>query len=266
MGATRRLHLTKMSSCKRDLNNETDGDDCLTKYNYFYNPNLLKDKVAFITGGGSGIGFRISELFMRHGCKTAIASRSLERVSAAAKKLTDATKVECLPLAADIRNPEQIETAMDACLNEFGKIDILINSAAGNFLSPIGNLPYNAFKTVMDIDTNGTFNASKAAFDAMTKHMAVEWGSKGIRVNGIAPGPIGGTVGMNKLGGNTKIAQQMKGIIPAGRWGLKTEIGESCLYLASDVSSYTTGHTMVVDGGEWLVMPNDMGMFLKSNM
>jgi len=167
--ATRRLHLTKMSSCKRDLNNETDGDECLTKYNYFYNPNLLKDKVAFITGGGSGIGFRISELFMRHGCKTAIASRSLERVSAAAKKLTDATKVECLPLAADIRNPEQIETAMDACLNEFGKIDILINSAAGNFLSPIGNLSYNAFKTVMDIDTNGTFNASKAAYDKYFK-------------------------------------------------------------------------------------------------
>ncbi len=121
----------------------------------------------------------------------------------------------------------------------------------------------------------------------MTKHMAVEWGEKGIRVNGIAPGPIGGTVGMEKLGktnslritklyyrssrtrfnynfiiktmtigGKSELAEKMKKIIPLQRWGLKTEIADSCLYLASEVSSFTTGHVMVVDGGEWLVTPN----------
>merc|ERR1719457_95517 len=204
----RTVQNSRSMSCKRDLNNETEGDDCLPHYNYFFNPNLLKDKVAFITGGGSGIGFRITELFMRHGCSCVIGSRNLERVSQAA---------------------EEIESAMSTTLSKLNKLDILVNCAAGNFLSPVDNLSYNAFKTVMEIDTMGTFNASKAAYsayfkknggniinitatlhykgqvmqchagsaksaiDAMTKHMAVEWGgNKHVRVNGVAPGPIGG--------------------------------------------------------------------------
>uniref|UniRef100_A0A8C6CWJ4 Peroxisomal 2,4-dienoyl-CoA reductase [(3E)-enoyl-CoA-producing] n=1 Tax=Moschus moschiferus TaxID=68415 RepID=A0A8C6CWJ4_MOSMO len=211
-------------------------DDCLPEYRHLFRPDLLQDKVAFITGGGSGIGFRIAEIFMRHGCHTVIASRSLARVSMAAGKLAAATGQKCLPLSLDVRAPLAIAAAVEQALKEFRKIDILINCAAGNFLCPASALSSNAFKTVMDIDTLGTFNVSrvlyekffrdhggvivnitatlgargqvlqvhagsaKAAVDAMTRHLAVEWGPQNIRVNSLAPGPISGTEGLRRLG------------------------------------------------------------------
>jgi len=280
-------------SCVRDLENETTGDECLSTYKYFYNPELLKDQVAFVTGGGSGIGFRITELLMRHGCKTVIGSRKLERVEEAASKLMKATGGECLPLQCDVRDYEQVKGSFDQALQHYGKLNCLVNNAAGNFLAPAGSLSSNAYKTVLEIDTLGTFNASKAAYetyfkenggnivnitatlyysgtllqmhagsakaaiDAMTKHLGAEWGFDNVRVNAIAPGPIDGTVGMNKLGGKSPIANEMKKAIPLQRFGLKTEIAESVLYLASDISSYVTGSVMVVDGGHWLTANND---------
>ncbi|XP_058566129.1 peroxisomal 2,4-dienoyl-CoA reductase [(3E)-enoyl-CoA-producing] isoform X2 [Neofelis nebulosa] len=214
-------------------------DECLPEYRHLFCPDLLRDKVAFITGGGSGIGFRIAEIFMRHGCHTVIASRSLPRVSMAARKLAAATGQRCLPLSLDVRAPPAITAAVDQALKEFGKIDILINCAAGNFLCPASTLSFNAFKTVMDIDTLGTFNTSrvlyekffrdhggvivnitatlgsrgqvlqvhagsaKAAVEAMTRHLAVEWGPQNIRVNSLAPGLISGTEGFWRLGGQS---------------------------------------------------------------
>lgn len=230
---------------------------------------------------------------MRHGCKTVIASRRQERVEEAASKLMKATGGECLPLQCDVRDYEQLKSTFDQALQHFGKINCLVNNAAGNFLAPASSLSSNAYKTVLEIDTLGTFNASKAAYetyfkdnggnivnisatlsysgsmlqmhagsakaaiDAMTKHLGVEWGYNNIRVNAIAPGPIDGTVGMDKLGGKSKIAKEMKRAIPLQRFGLKTEIAESVLYLASDISSYVTGSVMVVDGGHWLTANND---------
>ncbi|KAM4820115.1 peroxisomal 2,4-dienoyl-CoA reductase [(3E)-enoyl-CoA-producing] isoform 1-T1 [Thomomys bottae] len=223
-------------------------DDCLPEYRHLFCPDLLQDKVAFITGGGSGIGFRIAEIFMRHGCRTVIASRSFPRVSMAAEKLSAATGQQCLPLSMDVRSPPAVMAAVDQALKTFGKIDILINCAAGNFLCPAGALSFNAFKTVVDIDTIGTFNVSrvlyekffrdhggvivnitatlcfrgqmlqvhagsaKAAVDAMTRHLAVEWGPKNIRVNSLAPGPISGTEGFRRLG---KVLFLLFGVIPA---------------------------------------------------
>jgi len=288
----------------RNAAHEKDGDDCLSEYNYVFQPNILRNKVAFITGGGSGIGFRITEILMRHGCKTAIASRKLEKVETAAKKLEEATGVECAAFDVDVRLPERVEKTVDNILARFGKIDILVNNAAGNFLAPIEGLSYNAFKTVMEIDTLGTFNvtkavydkwfkehggniinisatlaykgtsmqmhagSAKAAIDAMTKHMAVEWGKKGVRVNCIAPGPIGGTEGMRRLGGRSRLAEQAQKIIPLQRWGFKSEIADSAVFLASDASSYVTGTVLVVDGGSWLTSTNlpDMADLLKSGM
>ncbi|XP_032316578.1 peroxisomal 2,4-dienoyl-CoA reductase isoform X4 [Camelus ferus] len=245
--------------------------------------HISRDKVAFITGGGSGIGFRIAEIFMRHGCYTVIASRSLPRVSMAARKLAAATGQRCLPLSLDVRSPLAITAAVEQALKEFGKIDILINCAAGNFLCPAGTLSSNAFKTVMDIDTLGTFNVSrilyekffrdhggvivnitatlgtrgqvlqvhagsaKAAVDAMTRHLAVEWGPQNIRVNSLAPGLISGTEGFQRLGGlqaglNAKVLAS-----PLKRLGNKTEIAHSALFLASPLASYMTGAVLVVD-------------------
>ncbi|XP_027469866.1 peroxisomal 2,4-dienoyl-CoA reductase isoform X2 [Zalophus californianus] len=269
-------------------------DECLPEYRHLFCPDLLRDKVAFIPGGGSGIGFRIAEIFMRHGCHTVIASRSLPRVSKAARKLTAATARRCLPLSLDVRALPAVAAAVDQALKEFGKIDILVNCAAGNFLCPASALSFNAFKTVMDIDTLGTFNTSrvlyekffrdhggvivnitatlgtrgqvlqvhagsaKAAVDAMTRHLAVEWGPQNIRVNSLAPGPISGTEGFRRLGGPQARAGTKTLAIPLQRLGNKTEVAHSALYLASPLASYVTGAVLVVDGGAWLTFPNDI--------
>ncbi|KAM4657281.1 peroxisomal 2,4-dienoyl-CoA reductase [(3E)-enoyl-CoA-producing] isoform 3-T3 [Amazona ochrocephala] len=214
---------------------DVDSDECLREYGHLFSPDILAGQVAFITGGGSGIGFRIAEIFMRHGCRTVIASRNLQRVVEASKKLVAATGQQCLPLSIDVRQPQTIAAAVDEALGEFKRIDILVNGAAGNFLCPASALSFNAFKTVIDIDTIGTFNTSKvlfekyfhdhggvivnitatlsyrgqalqvhagtakAAIDAMTRHLAVEWGPNNVRVNSLAPGPITGTEGYRRL-------------------------------------------------------------------
>ncbi|NXE82660.1 DECR2 reductase, partial [Cochlearius cochlearius] len=216
----------------------------------------------------------------------------------ASQKLIAATGQQCLPLSIEVRQPQTIVAAVDEALKEFKRIDILVNGAAGNFLCPASALSFNAFKTVVDIDTIGTFNtckvlfekyfrdhggvivnitatldyrgqalqvhagAAKAAIDAMTRHLAVEWGPNNIRVNSLAPGPITGTEGYRRLGG--KFAEQASqfDVIPLQRAGNKTEIAHSTLYLASPLSSYVTGSTLVVDGGSWLTSANSFSTLL----
>ncbi|XP_045426269.1 peroxisomal 2,4-dienoyl-CoA reductase [(3E)-enoyl-CoA-producing] isoform X3 [Pipistrellus kuhlii] len=216
-----------------------------------------RDKVAFITGGGSGIGFRIAEIFMRHGCHTVIASRSFPRVSMAARKLAAATGQRCLPLSMDVRDPPAIMAAVDQALKEFGKIDILINCAAGNFLCPASSLSFNAFKTVMDIDTLGTFNVSHVLYKKFFRehggvivNITATLGTRGqvLQVHaGSAKAAVGGPHTSKALPGT-----------PLQRLGNKTEIAHSVLYLASPLASYVTGALLVVDGGAWLTLPNDM--------
>ncbi|XP_015674672.1 peroxisomal 2,4-dienoyl-CoA reductase isoform X2 [Protobothrops mucrosquamatus] len=277
---------------------DVDTDDCLPEYSYMFTPDILKGKVALITGGGSGIGFHITEILMRHGCQCVIASRNLQRVSEAAKKLCAATGQRCLPVTLDVRQPQTISAAVDEALQEFEKIDILVNGAAGNFLCPASSLSFNGYKTVIEIDTLGTFNVSKvlyekslrehggvivnitatlsykglalqmhagtakAAIEAMTKHLAVEWGPQRIRVVSIAPGPIAGTEGYRRLvPSNLEVNQYFRNI-PLQRAGNKTEIAHSVLYLVSPLSSYVTGTTLVVDGGDWMTSDNSFPSLL----
>ncbi|XP_077305420.1 peroxisomal 2,4-dienoyl-CoA reductase [(3E)-enoyl-CoA-producing] isoform X2 [Lithobates pipiens] len=271
---------------------DVESDDCLPSYTHLYSPVLLQGRVAFITGGGSGIGFRIAEIFMRHGCDTVIVSRNLPKLKEAADKLQAATGRKCLAVAGDVRQPQTLVDAVDEALRTFSRIDILVNNAAGNFLCPASNLSFNAFKTVFDIDTMGTFNASKIAFeryfrdnggviinitatlsykgqvlqvhagsakaaiDAMTKHLAVEWGPSKVRVNSLAPGPIVGTEGMRRLGGAAAEAAGLWNNIPLQRPGNKTEIAHGALFLASPLAAYVTGTTLVMDGGSWMTSPN----------
>ncbi|XP_062999285.1 peroxisomal 2,4-dienoyl-CoA reductase [(3E)-enoyl-CoA-producing] isoform X4 [Elgaria multicarinata webbii] len=277
---------------------DVDTDDCLQEYSYLFSPDILKGKVAFITGGSSGIGFRIAEILMRHGCQTVIASRNVQRLTEAAQKLSAATGRRCLPLVLDVRQPQAILAAVDEALKEFERIDILVNNAAGNFLCPASSLSFNAFKTVIEIDTLGTFNVSKvlyekclrdhggvivnitatlsykgqalqahagtakAAIDAMTKHLAVEWGPNKIRVNCVAPGPISGTEGYRRLVPPQLEEGNLHQRIPLQRAGNKTEIAHSVLYLASPLASYVTGTTLVVDGGSWMTSENDFPALL----
>lgn len=253
----------------------------------FFRNDLLAGKVAFVTGGGSGIGKAIVARFLEHGAECVIASRNKERLDAAAAELSARYGRRCVAVQADVREPEQVEAALDQAIGTFGRLDIVVNNAAGNFLAPAAALSYKGFATVHGIDTLGTFNVSKAAFskwlgrhggtilnisatlhytgvpfqvhagsakaaiDAMTKHLAVEWGPAKVRVNAIAPGPIDDTEGMKRLapgGLKAKLEKQ----IPLGRFGQADEIAQMALFLVSDAASYVTGSVFVVDGGAWL--------------
>ncbi|XP_063961534.1 peroxisomal 2,4-dienoyl-CoA reductase [(3E)-enoyl-CoA-producing]-like [Lytechinus pictus] len=276
----------------------TIADKCMKAYNHVFNPSLFKGQVAFITGGGSGICFTIAEVLMRHQCSTIIASRKLERVQQAAEELSKVTGQRCLPIQMDVRKPKEVVAGVQQAMREFGKINILVNGAAGNFVCPAASMSFNAFKTVLEIDTMGTFNTSKAVFDeymrdnggviinisatlaykatvlqchasaakaaidSMTKSLAVEWGPLGIRVVGIAPGPIDDTEGIRKLAG--PLAESIPKRIPLRRMGTKVDIADCAVFVASPAASYITGDTIVVDGGDWMTAPNDAEMRLES--
>lgn len=254
-----------------------------------FRKDLFEGKVAFVTGGGSGICMGIARALMDHGARAAIVSRKIEKLEGAAKELHQATGRDCLPVVADVRDPAAVERAIDETLSKFGRIDIVINGAAGNFLCPASQLSYNGFKTVIDIDTIGTFNVSKAVFekwlrdhggcvinisatlhygatplqvhasaakaaiDSITRTLALEWGSLGIRVNGIAPGPIDETEGMKRLAPGDMRDRVIKSI-PIGRFGRIDEIGNVSVFLASEAASLIHGATIVADGGAWLGM------------
>ena len=256
-----------------------------------FRDDVLEGQVALITGGGSGICLEITRKFMAHGCDTVIISRSQERLDEAAKQLSEETGRRCLPLSADVREMEKVEGAIDAALKHYGRIDIVVNGAAGNFLCPAAKLSSNAFRTVLEIDTLGTYNVSRAAFDkalrvhggsilnisatlhyagqalqvhpgvakagidAMTRHLAVEWGPAKIRVNAISPGPIGDTEGMRRLM-PPGMKEDLERRITLKRFGRSEEIADAALFLSSDAAQWITGSILVVDGGSWMTTNN----------
>jgi peroxisomal 2,4-dienoyl-CoA reductase len=258
--------------------------------------DILQGKVAFVTGGGSGICKGIAEAFLAHGAKVTIVGRKADRLEAAAKELTEKTGGEVLSAPCDVRKPEEVERALQATLDRFGRLDIVVNGAAGNFLAPAAALSYNGFRTVMEIDTIGTWNVCRAAFekalrehgghvlnitatlhyaatplqvhasaakagvDAITRTLAVEWGPLGIQVNGIAPGPIDGTEGMSRLAPGEMRDATIRGV-PLRRLGTVEDIAQCALWLTSGAASYVNGETVVVDGGAWLL---GMGGVMKA--
>jgi len=192
---------------------------------------------------------------------------------------------EIFAVAGDVRDPKQVQAAVDQHMAHYGRLDILVNGAAGNFLSLSQHLSFNAFRSVIEIDLIGTFNttrvcfphlkaskgniinvtatlqfngqvfqshacAAKAGVDAMSLVWANEWGPLGIRSNCIAPGPIANTVGMSKLSPGDAEGDSVK--IPIGRMGEIRDIEHATLYLASEAGAFVTGQTLVVDGGNWL--------------
>lgn len=252
-----------------------------------FRSDLFADQVVLVTGGGSGICRGITQAFAAHGARTVITSRSQERLDATAAELEAATGQPCLAHAADVRDPDAVAAVFAATLERFGRLDLVVNGAAGNFLAPAAALSPKGYRTVLDIDAVGTFTVCRAAFDAwfkehggqiinisatlqylgtpfqvhaasakaavdvLTRTLAVEWGPLGIRVNGIAPGPIEGTEGMDRLApGDLKAKLTRR--IPLGRFGTIDEIAHTALFLASPAASYMTGATVVVDGGQWL--------------
>ena len=250
-----------------------------------FKPDLLAGRVALVTGGGTGICRGIALAFAAHGCDVAITSRTIEHLEPTAAELRAAGR-RALAKAADVRDPAAVADVVNATVAELGRLDILVNGAAGNFICLAENLSPNGFGTVVDIDLKGTFHVSKAALphlraqggsvlnisatlpylgtmgqshaaaakagiDSLTRTLACEWGPFGIRVNGIAPGPIDGTEGVRRLTNEQSRQSAVRGN-PLGRMGTVEDIANASLYLCSDAASFVNGVTLVVDGGLWL--------------
>ena len=248
--------------------------------------NILQGKVAFVTGGATGITGGVARAFSEAGARLAITSRKEDNLIAQ-KQFIEENGGECFTVAADVRDYAAVESAIAQTVEHYGKIDIIVNGAAGNFLCKANELSPNGFGTVVDIDTKGTFNVCRAAFeelkksrgqilnisatlhylatpmqihvsaakagvDAITRNLSVEWGRYGIRVNGIAPGPIEDTEGMKRLL-LPELREKLVKKIPLQRFGRIADIENAALFLTSDAASYISGVTLVVDGGQWLL-------------
>jgi peroxisomal 2,4-dienoyl-CoA reductase len=254
--------------------------------NKIFADNILQDKVAFVTGGGTGITGGVARAFSEAGAKLAIVSRKTENLEPM-RQLIESNGGECFAVAADVRDYAAVEKAIAKTVEHYGKIDIVVNGAAGNFLCKAEELSANGFGTVVDIDAKGTFNVCRAAFeelkksqgqilnisatlhylatpmqihvsaakagvDAITRNLSVEWGRHGIRVNGIAPGPIEDTEGMKRLLPEP-LKEKLTKRIPLQRFGRIADIENAALFLTSDAAGYINGVTLVVDGGQWLL-------------
>ena len=252
-----------------------------------FRDRLLQDKVAFVTGGGSGINLRIAERFAQHGAKVALMGRKQQKLDQAVASIVAAGGA-AMGIAGDVRHFEDCEKALRKAHEEFGPIHILVCGAAGNFPAPVLGMSANGFKAVVNIDLLGTFNTCRAAFehlhkpgasivnisathafvpvayqshvcaakagvDMFSKTLAVEWASAGVRVNVIAPGPVDDTEGMRRLAPTEEARRQTLQGVPLGRFAHKDEIADLALFLCTDAAAYITGAIMVCDGGQSLL-------------
>lgn len=259
-----------------------------TQQNVFA-PDLLAGRTAFVTGGGGGIGRGIADMLGGLGANVFIASRDVEKLGPAVEEMT-AADLSADFATADVRDYEQVEAAVATCVDRFGGLDILVNNAAGNFMCPTAELSPNGWKTVIDIDLNGTFyccraayphlkaadtarivsitttlarsgwpgaahaGAAKAGIQSLTHALAVEWAPDGILVNSVSPGPIAGTVGVDKLYVETGREELMTSRVALKRLGQISDIANAVAYLCSPAGAYVTGTELVVDGGrQWMV-------------
>ncbi|MDF2932497.1 MAG: family oxidoreductase [Chryseobacterium sp.] len=260
--------------------------------------DALKGKVAIVTGGGSGLGKAMTKYFLQLGAKVVITSRNLEKLYGTAKELEDQTGGRVLCVACDVRNWDEVEAMKEATLKEFGRIDILLNNAAGNFISPTERLTHSAFDSILDIVLKGTKNCTlsigkhwidskspgtvlnivttyawtgsayvvpsacaKAGVLAMTRSLAVEWGKYNIRFNAIAPGPFPTKGAWDRLlPGDMKDQFDLAKKNPLKRVGEHQELANLAAYLVSDFSSFVNGEVVTIDGGEWLQGAGEFNM------
>ena len=264
-----------------------------------FDAKLLKGKNIIVTGGGTGLGKSMATRFAELGANLVITSRREGVISEAAKELQkNGGKVVAIP--CDVRDPEQVEAMVEQTVKELGSVDILLNNAAGNFISPTENLSPNAFKTVIDIVLNGTFHCTQAAGKvmrknksgiilnivttyawtgsgyvvpsacakagvlAMTRSLAVEWAKYGIRTVAIAPGPFPTKGAWSRLAPpGLGIDKKMKARIPLKRVGEHIELANLASYLISDQAAYINGEVVTIDGGEWLQGAGEMNELEK---
>ncbi len=247
----------------------------------------FQDQVAIVTGGGSGIGLAIAEEVARLGGSVVLAGRKAERLEAAAAAI-GAAGGKALAKATDVRQPDQVDELVGAALAWGGRLDMLVNAAAGNFLVDADQLSVNGWLAVVNTVLNGTFfctraagramiadgrggrvlsvvasyawtggphtvhsASAKAGVVAMTRTLAAEWAKHGIRVNAVCPGPTD-TEGARPLWQDPEAQHRILASIPAGRFGQPAEIAQAASYLLSPYADFITGEVLVIDGGEWL--------------
>lgn len=251
-----------------------------------FSDGLLEGKHALVTGGGSGINLRISERLAAQGASVSLIGRTSEKLVAAVGLIEKAGR-KAAGFPADVREFEALSGAIASAVEKFGKIDIVVCGAAGNFPAPATGMSANGFKAVIDIDLLGTFNTVRAAFehlkkpgasvinisatqaftpmafqahvcaakagvDMLTRTLAIEWGPLGVRVNSIAPGAVDETEGMQRLAPTPEIRKAAMSSVPLRRFATKDEIADLAIFLCSDASRYITGTVMVCDGGQSL--------------
>lgn len=253
--------------------------------------DALKGKTIVVTGGGSGLGKAMTKYFLELGANVAITSRDLDKLKNTAAELETETGGKCIALQCDVRHYPEVENMLHEVLKAFGKVDVLLNNAAGNFISPTERLSANAFDTIIDIVLKGSKNCTlafgkhwidskqesatilnivttyaftgsayvvpsataKAGVLAMTRSLAVEWAKYGIRSNAIAPGPFPTKGAWDRLlPGDLAEKFDMAKKVPLGRVGNHQELANLAAYLVSDFSAYMNGEVVVFDGGEWL--------------
>lgn len=253
--------------------------------------DALKGKNIVVTGGGSGLGKAMTKYFLELGAQVAITSRNLEKLKTTAEALETETGGTCFPVQCDVRDYDQVEAMRDAVIDKLGNVDVLLNNAAGNFISPTERLSANAFDVVIDIVLKGSKNCTlafgkkwieekqknktilnivttyawtgsayvvpsataKAGVLAMTRSLAVEWAKYGIRSNAIAPGPFPTKGAWERLlPGDLAEKFDLSKKVPLRRVGDHQELANLAAYLVSDFSAYVNGEVMTIDGGEWL--------------
>ena len=260
--------------------------------------DALKEKIIVVTGGGSGLGKAMSRYFLQLGASVVITSRNIEKLQGTAAELEAETGGRVLPVACDVRNWDEVEAMKDAVLQVFGRIDVLVNNAAGNFISPTERLTHSAFDSILDIVLKGTKNCTlsigkywieqkvpgtvlnivttyswtgsafvvpsacaKAGVLAMTRSLAVEWAKYNIRFNAIAPGPFPTKGAWDRLlPGDLQEKFDMRKKVPLRRVGEHQELANLAAYLVSDYSAYMNGEVVTIDGGEWLQGAGEFNM------
>lgn len=241
-------------------------------------------KTVVVTGGGSGLGRAMALAFAAEGARVCVIGRRAEKLEETASL---APRDAVFGLAGDVRDAARVEEIVGEIVAKTGRIDVLVNNAAGNFVAPSEQLSPNGFKSVVDIVLLGTFYCTRFAFEAlreargailnivatyawsgepgvvhsasakagvlaMTRTLAAEWGRYGIRANAIAPGPIH-TEGTDKnLWSLADIDEQVRRQIPLGRLGRPEDVARAALWLCSDDASWVSGATLAVDGAHWL--------------